>query len=87
MPKVYNIKRNYPAGATYVGRPSKWGNPFVQGRDGTREEVIEKFRQWILASGKDVWELRGQDLVCFCYPLPCHADVLIELANAGEGER
>ena len=32
----------------YVGRPSKWGNPFVIGRDGTRDEVIAKYRAWIL---------------------------------------
>jgi len=31
----------------YVGRPSKWGNPFVIGRDGSRDEVIAKYRAWI----------------------------------------
>ena len=31
----------------YIGRPSKWGNPFSIGKDGTREEVIEKYREWI----------------------------------------
>jgi hypothetical protein len=31
-------------GRVYIGRPSKWGNPFVIGRDGSREEVIEKYR-------------------------------------------
>ena len=32
----------------YIGRPSRWGNPFVIGKDGTREEVVEKYRNWIL---------------------------------------
>jgi len=32
----------------YIGRPSKWGNSFVIGKDGTREEVVEKYRQWVL---------------------------------------
>lgn len=31
----------------YIGRPSKWGNPFVIGKDGTREEVIAKYAEWI----------------------------------------
>lgn len=32
----------------------------------------------------EVWELRGKDLLCWCYPAPCHADVLLELANDGQ---
>jgi len=31
----------------YIGRPSKWGNPFVIGRDGSRADVIAKYRTWI----------------------------------------
>jgi hypothetical protein len=34
----------------YIGRPSNWGNPFVIGRDGNREQVIEKYRAYILAN-------------------------------------
>jgi hypothetical protein len=70
----------------YVGRPTKWGNPFVIGRDGTREEVIEKYRRCVLASPSLVAdakrELRGKVLACWCAPLPCHADVLVDIANA-----
>jgi len=68
----------------YVGRPSKWGNPFVIGRDGSRDEVIAKYRAWILrqpALMAALHELCGKDLVCWCAPERCHADVLIELAN------
>jgi hypothetical protein len=32
----------------YVGRPSKFGNPFVIGKDGTRQEVVNKYREWLL---------------------------------------
>lgn len=66
----------------YIGRPSKWGNPFEIGPDGDRAEVIEKYRQWIQTQPKllsDLEELRGKVLGCWCSPLPCHGDVLIEL--------
>lgn len=82
MPRVLNKHRDkVPPGAVYVGRPSKWGNPFKVGRDGSREEVITKYRAWLPMSGLDLSELRDKDLVCWCAPLPCHADVLIEIAN------
>lgn len=81
-PRVWNKARgDYPASAVYVGRPSKWGNPYRLGK-GDRAEVIAKFREWLLSeSGLDVAELRGKDLVCWCAPRACHADVLLELAN------
>ena len=74
-----------PAGAKYVGRPGPWGNPF---------ETADEFLAW-LNFGLGYWngdrrmwilnhirELRGLDLACWC-PLdkPCHADVLLEMAN------
>lgn len=69
----------------YVGRPFVWGNPFVVGRDGNREEVIDLYRAWLF---ERPWlidrarrELRGKVLGCWCAPLPCHADVLAEYAN------
>ena len=87
MPRVLNKRTDkIPPDAIYVGRPSKWGNPYKVGRDGKRQEVIEKYRQQLLAQIPygfifDLQELRGRDLVCWCAPLPCHADVLLELAN------
>lgn len=83
MPKVWNKKdKNCPKNAIYVGRPSKWGNPYKIGIDGTREEVIELYKKW-LSNQKylNLEELKGKDLVCWCKPLPCHADILLELAN------
>ena len=70
----------------YIGRPSKWGNPFVIGRDGNREQVIEKYRAYILdhpallAAVQS--ELKGKVLGCWCAPQSCHGDVLAELAES-----
>ncbi len=66
----------------YIGRPSKWGNPFQIGKDGTRDEVIEKFRNWIITQPnllKDLSEIKGKTLGCWCKPKSCHGDVLVEL--------
>lgn len=85
-----------PEGAVYVGRPTIFGNPFPLIPGGTREGVCNMFRRW-LADGERatgggglrrivvlsrVRSLHGKDLACWC-PLnqPCHADVLLELAN------
>jgi hypothetical protein len=75
----------------YVGRPSgsrpgPWGNPFVLGKDGNREQVIALYREWLPQQAelmRRLPELKGKVLGCFCAPLPCHADVLAELANHG----
>ena len=85
-PRVLNKKhlRGPTPNAVYVGRPSKWGNPFVIGRDGTREQVIEKYEQWLKQQPNllaCLGELTSKDLICWCFPLPCHADVLLRLAN------
>lgn len=82
MTSVVHCKR--AAYDVYIGRPSKWGNPFQIGRDGSREDVVEKYRRWIhtkpdlLAS---LGELKDKVLGCWCKPLVCHGDVLAELAN------
>jgi hypothetical protein len=69
----------------YIGRPSKWGNPFVVRKHGTREQVIERYERWLL--GNDALmaalpELRGKVLGCWCAPRACHGEVLVRLANA-----
>lgn len=66
----------------YIGRPSKWGNPFSIGKDGTREEVIEKYENYIKKNKKllnDLKELEGKILGCWCKPKACHGDILIKL--------
>ena len=85
MPKVLNKRTDeIPSGAIYVGRPSKWGNPYRINKLRTREQAITMYREGILCDARlmaALHELRGHDLVCRCSPLPCHADVLLELAN------
>jgi hypothetical protein len=85
MAKVLNKKRDgVPDSAVYIGRPSKWGNPFVIGRDGTRAEVVAKYRAYLLGNPglmAALPEIAGKDLVCWCAPQACHGDVLLELAN------
>lgn len=70
----------------FIGRPSIWGNPFIIGRDGSRSDVIRKFRHYVKQRPYLVElakrELKGRVLGCFCKPLACHGDVLAEIANA-----
>jgi hypothetical protein len=105
-----------PENTVYVGRPTKWGNPFNLEACGTRSKAVRLYRAWmtgtfteksierIIGGGAKVEEqplgifyhllirgglrrmlpeLRGKNLACWC-PLdqPCHADVLLEIANA-----
>jgi hypothetical protein len=78
----------------YIGRPGKWSNPFTHISYGTlakyvvgsRKEAIEAYREWITKGEgqyllKDLHELKGKTLGCWCKPKSCHGDVLIELAN------
>ena len=86
--------------AVKVDRTTKWGNPFITGRDGTQAECVDLYakmlggwlcvtqgpsldeqkaaRQYVLAH---VEELRGKNLACWCRKSPCHAEVLLTLAN------
>ena len=85
MCKVLNKRiHGIPRGAVYIGRPSIWGNPFVIGKDGSRDDVIAKYETWLLGNRKLVDQLAalaGKDLVCWCAPARCHGDVLVRLAN------
>lgn len=87
---VVNIRSGEPYDV-FIGRPSKWGNPFKIGRDGNREAVIAKYKQWLteLYDGRyrplfyeATTELSGKVLGCFCAPLRCHGDVIREVCNA-----
>jgi len=71
----------------YIGRPSKWGNPYLIGKDGTRKETIKKYRNYLLSNKdllNDLHELEGKVLGCWCKPKACHGDVLAELVNNKE---
>lgn len=86
MPAVYNKYKGVPKGAVYIGRPSPYGNPFSLGKDGSRDEVYDKFEQYIKSKPEFIKlvkeNLKGKDLVCFCKPERCHGDTLIEIANS-----
>jgi Domain of unknown function (DUF4326) len=82
-PRVVHCKRERHH--VYIGRPSKWGNPFVVGKDGTRAECIALYERWLLENSElmaALEELRGLVLGCWCAPRACHGDVLVRLANA-----
>ncbi len=71
----------------YIGRGSKWGNPFIIGKDGDRETVVKKYEEWIRSQPdllNDLIELKDKRLGCFCKPLLCHGDVLVKLIEERE---
>lgn len=74
----------------YIGRPSIWGNPFVIGKDGSREEVLRKHNELLLGSEelqeRVIQELKGRVLGCWCKPLPCHGDNYVRFLE-GEEEK
>lgn len=80
MKQTNVVNRYKSAFDVYIGRGSKWGNPFKIGVDGDRKTVINLYREWIIHQSvfNDIEELRGKTLGCFCHPLPCHGDVLVE---------
>lgn len=71
-----------------IMRSSILGNPFVIGRDGTREEVVEKFKKYFVHCmltdsnfRAAVENLRGKKIGCCCSPAACHGDVYAEFLN------
>jgi uncharacterized protein DUF4326 len=85
-PRVLNASDvgKYPPNSVYIGRPSKWGNPFYLGKDQAREEVIDTYYEYVIDNAllmESLYELVDKDLICWCAPLPCHGDVLLMLAN------
>ena len=92
-----SCKKGYkmPPNTVSVAQPSKWGNPFLVGESGTPSECVAKYARYLRDVARfplDRWnrdqlneslvELRGKNLACWCKVTdPCHADVLLELAN------
>ena len=90
MKRVLNKHRDQiPVNAIYIGRGSKWGNPFIMGKDGDRETVIRKYKELLeqkIHCGQirafDLAELADRPLVCFCAPKACHGDILAAFSDA-----
>lgn len=82
---VYNQNQDHPQDAVYIGRGSKWGNPYKISGSMTRKQCIAAYEVFLkgnpilLAAVRK--ELAGKDLVCWCSPKACHGDVLLRLAN------
>jgi hypothetical protein len=82
-----------PENTKYVGRPTnkkywpgRWGNPYVTKKYGgpyTNAEAVELYREYVKDRHTEIIaELRGKNLMCKCsLNEPCHADVLLEIAN------
>lgn len=82
-----------PENTVYVGRPGRWGNPFIPDKAfhwRTHQWAVECYREHLGAAsgykipGEEMVRkfLRGKNLACFCrLDVPCHADVLLEIAN------
>jgi len=90
MPIVHCKKASYDV---YIGRPSKWGNPYSHLahanaiKVATREIAIELYQQKLMkdikekkVTLKELAELDGKTLGCWCHPLPCHGSILLKAA-------
>jgi hypothetical protein len=80
MTRVVHCKKEHYD--VYIGRPSKWGNPFTIGEDGSRDEVISKYEAYIMSCPdllNALPELRGKILGCWCKPQACHGDILVRM--------
>lgn len=89
-------KRKPQGRGIYIGRPSPLGNPFEIGRDGTRAEVIQKYREWIEKAAVENPRIRREleiltglyrehgslTLYCWCAPADCHGNVIRDIILA-----
>lgn len=86
MPEVHNKYHNTaPKDAVYIGRGTRWGNPYRISKEVSREQVISLYEEYVelhpsLRNAARKY-LKGKDLVCFCNPAACHGDILLKIAN------
>ena len=92
---VVNIHHNSPYDV-YIGRNRAsllpWGNPFshmngtfAEFKVATRQEAIDKYREWIVTQPDlmaKLITLKGKRLGCWCVPAACHGQILAEMADA-----
>lgn len=85
IPKIVHCKKD--SYTLYIGRPSKWGNPFSFKANTiakfvvpTRQESVDRYEEY---ARENLWdsleELNGKVMGCWCKPLACHGDILIKL--------
>ena len=89
IPKVVHCKRE--EFDVYIGRGSRWGNPYshkvgtlAEHVVGSRTEAIQKFEEYLLSNEelmRRLPELKGKTLGCWCKPKSCHGDILLRYAN------
>lgn len=89
-PKVLNLRTATSAekeGAIYIGRGGPWGNKFIIGKNGDRNEVCDKFEYWVnqpqQAQLREMARkvLRGRNVLCYCEPERCHGITWLRIAN------
>lgn len=96
MPQRHQLSRRRgarkPSGVVSVARPTRWGNPYAVTPYMSATQAVDRYRRAI----EDGWDgvptireirehLAGRDLACWCsLDQPCHADVLLQIANAGQ---
>lgn len=93
-PKLYNMKTsniNIPTNiilGEYIGRGTPWGNPFILGPDGNRNEVCDSFEKYAIwrFNFQPGWLafLKGKNLYCHCVPLRCHGETLLGIIERDE---
>lgn len=84
-------RNNFSGDGVYIGRPAKLGNPFIIGKDGSREEVMAKYRVWFIVqyyADEEFYTIihklakRAKEgeliFICWCAPEPCHGDIIQE---------
>lgn len=91
--KVVNKHHGVPYDV-YIGRGSIYGNPFSHMKNtkaefivGSRHEAVEAYREWVQTQPEilaEIPKLKGKTLCCFCAPLACHGDILVELADKSQ---
>lgn len=92
MPERIQLRRTkgwrMPPNTVKVDRSTEWGNPFSVTPEYSAEDAVRDFRSYVEGGllngvGYPLTALRGKNLACWCKPgEPCHADVLLEMANA-----
>ncbi len=81
---VINVNSKTSIAYEYIGRGSIWGNPYVIGESGSREDVLWLYERHLRRNPKllkKISSLHGKTLGCSCSPKPCHGDILIKIAN------